>query len=132
MELNIDALRKLRTEAGFTQEYMADAMKMTQSSYNRLENGKTRWRLEKHILPLANAIGKSTEEVFSQLIGCSVEKHHSIQHKQNIGLAEKDLAKQLFAEKELIMSLRAENTRLQLEIERLKGASHYENRSNVL
>jgi hypothetical protein len=105
---------------------------MTQSSYNRLENGRTRLNLEKHIALLANATGKTTEEVFGQLIGCSVV-NDSVQHKQNTGLTDGDLVQQLFAEKDrLITLLQAENTRLLLEIERLKVAPHHENRSNVL
>jgi transcriptional regulator with XRE-family HTH domain len=138
MTLNNDALRKIRIKAGFSQETMADLMNVRQSTYNRLENGKTKLKME-HIPKIASAVEKTQEEVLSQLSGCAISttNNDNAQYNQNLVvnisdeknlqkfLAEKDRyiisqAEQLKAKDETIKTQASIIVLLQTELDKLK------------
>lgn len=54
MNFNYSYLRKIRLEAHLTQEYLAYVLGMSQSHYNRLENGKLKLQVE-YISKIAKA-----------------------------------------------------------------------------
>jgi len=87
MKFNNIALSKMRIEAKLSQEEMADRMNIQQPNYNRLETGKVSIKPE-HIDKIANALGKTSEEVLSQLTGCNVSttNNDNAQNNQNIGI----------------------------------------------
>ncbi len=132
MILSNDVLQKIRHEAKYSQELMADLMKMDQGTYNRLENGKIRLRFE-HIPKIAEAINKSVDEIFSRFKGMLQInfKNDTAQSNQNfvVNLEEKDFLKQLVEEKERIITSKDELIKtqastihlLEYEIRILKG-----------
>ncbi|MGY0425983.1 MAG: helix-turn-helix domain-containing protein [Polaribacter sp.] len=64
MEINIGSkIRKVRKVKGFSQEYMAISLGITQNSYSKLENQKTKLSLE-----LINKISEILEIDFIDLI----------------------------------------------------------------
>ena len=95
-----EALRKLRIESDFTQENMGDMMKMEQSSYSRLENGKTKLKME-HIPKIAKAINKSLEEIIIRLSGCTfINSTIDTSTNQNIVINDAEMLKILLKEKD--------------------------------
>lgn len=46
MEEYIKKLRKLRTEKGYSQEYMANELELSASGYRKIENGESKMKLE--------------------------------------------------------------------------------------
>ncbi len=56
-------LKKIRFDKGFTQEFMADKLDISQNSYHKLENGRTKICLRKFI-----DISKVLEIEISELI----------------------------------------------------------------
>ncbi|NBA86607.1 helix-turn-helix domain-containing protein [Emticicia sp. CRIBPO] len=68
MNFNNDNLRRLRIQASFSQEYMAEMLNMEHSSYNRLENGKQKLKVEE-IPKIARALSITYEEVLRELTG---------------------------------------------------------------
>ena len=55
MKLVLDKIRLIRIDKGYSQEYMADKLNISQAKYSRLENGTTEFSiavLEKLILLL--------------------------------------------------------------------------------
>jgi transcriptional regulator with XRE-family HTH domain len=68
MNFNNDNLRRLRIQASFSQEYMAEMLHMEHSSYNRLENGKQKLKIEE-IPKIARALSITYEEVLRELTG---------------------------------------------------------------
>ncbi len=68
MKPSNDILRELRTKAGKTQDYMAQAIDMNASEYNRLESGKRKIQI-KHILKIAKAVEKPIAEVLLNMNG---------------------------------------------------------------
>lgn len=57
-----EVIKSYRLASNLTQEEMADKMRMTEQTYLRWENGKTKMTDEKLQL-FAKAIGKSTDEI---------------------------------------------------------------------
>jgi len=95
-----EALRKLRIESDLTQENMGDMMKMEQSSYSRLENGKTKLKME-HIPKIAKAINKSLEEIIIRLSGCTfINSTIDTSTNQNIVINDAEMLKILLKEKD--------------------------------
>lgn len=47
MNVKLDVIRKTRFNKGYTQEDMAFELQISQSQYNRLENGENKFSLEK-------------------------------------------------------------------------------------
>lgn len=103
MQLNHEILRNFRNELNYSQEYMAHLLDMEQPNYNRLENGKTKLKME-HIPKIAKAMGKATEEVLSNLTGWAVTSNNydNAQNNQNVVIqtTEKELWTKLLAEKD--------------------------------
>jgi transcriptional regulator with XRE-family HTH domain len=46
MNFKNENLRKLRNQINYSQEFMAELLEMEHSSYNRLENGKQKLKME--------------------------------------------------------------------------------------
>lgn len=47
MKVKREKIRKARIEKGFSQEYLASLLEISQAQYNRLENGKNNFDIEK-------------------------------------------------------------------------------------
>ncbi len=56
-------IKKIRVEKGYSQEYMADMLSISQNAYHKLERGRTRINLKKFI-----EIAKILEIEISELI----------------------------------------------------------------
>jgi transcriptional regulator with XRE-family HTH domain len=133
MTLNNQVLQRLRKNAMYSQETMSDLMGIDPSTYNRLENGKIKLKME-HVSKLAKALEKKEDEIFEQLRGCVFHNsiNDTVQNSQNqnvvINFSEKELLQQLLAEKNQSISNQAETIKsqattialLQGEIMRLK------------
>ena len=102
MKLSYESLRKMRIEAKLSQEQMADRMKTEQPNYNRLETGKVSIKPE-HIDKIANALGKTNEEVLSQLIGCNVTTTNNDNAQNNQNFVYYDVDKKVLDEKDVII-----------------------------
>ena len=102
MKLSHEALRKMRIEAKLSQEQMADRMKTEQPNYNRLETGKVSIKPE-HIDKIANALGKTNEEVLSQLIGCNVTTTNNDNAHNNQNFVYYDVDKKVLDEKDVVI-----------------------------
>lgn len=100
MKLSCDALRHLRIESKLSQEQMADRMNIQQSKYNRLENGKTAIKYEQ-VSKIAEAIGKSYEDMLGQLTGCTITTTSNNQKNQNFVYY--DVDKNVINEKDVII-----------------------------
>ena len=59
-----EAIKKLRTAKGYSQEYMATKLGVTQGSYGRIERGETTLTIER-LSEIANVLGSTTEQIFS-------------------------------------------------------------------
>ena len=59
-----EAIKKLRTSKGYSQEYMANKLEITQGSYGKLERGETSLTIER-LNEVANLLGSSIEQIFS-------------------------------------------------------------------
>ena len=66
MKLCNYTLRKMRIHYSLSQEQMADNMNISQASYNRLETGKTKIKVE-HLALLADIYNLSLNEVWRKL-----------------------------------------------------------------
>lgn len=102
MKLSHIALRNMRIEAKLSQEEMADRMNIKQPNYNRLESGKVSIKPE-HIDKIANALGKTNEEVLSQLIGCNVTSTNDDNAQNNQNFVFYDVNKNVLDEKDVII-----------------------------
>ena len=102
MKFSHIALKKMRIEANLSQEEMADRMKTEQPNYNRLETGKVSIKPE-HIDKIANALGKTNEEVLSQLIGCNVTTTNNDNAQNNQNFVYYDVDKKVLDEKDVII-----------------------------
>ena len=58
-----ERIRAIRIEKGYSQDYMADMLKISQNAYHKLEKGYTRIHLEKFI-----DIAEILEVKFSELL----------------------------------------------------------------
>ena len=58
-----EKIRAIRIEKGYSQDYMADMLKISQNAYHKLEKGHTRIHLEKFI-----NIAEILEIEFSELL----------------------------------------------------------------
>ena len=108
-------LRKLRNQINYSQEFMAELLEMEHSSYNRLENGKQKLKIE-DIPKLAKALGKTKEEILSELIGWSLNNsyHNNAQNNQNLVIKtqDKDLWILLLNEKENLIKEKCKTVEL--------------------
>jgi len=59
----LERIKKIRVEKGYSQEYMADMLSISQNAYHKLERGHTRINLQKFI-----DISKILEIEISELI----------------------------------------------------------------
>jgi transcriptional regulator with XRE-family HTH domain len=109
MKLCNDVLRELRTEAGQTKDYMALAMGMSPSHYNRLESGKRTIQM-KHIPKIAEAVGKTTDDISLKMNGSSV--HNVINNPQYnetvVNVNDIKLLRELLASKDQIIKAKDE------------------------
>ncbi|MBL0302268.1 MAG: helix-turn-helix transcriptional regulator [Cytophagaceae bacterium] len=108
MNFKNENLRKLRNKINYSQEFMADKLGMDHSSYNRLENGKQKLKME-DIPKIATAFNKSKEEILTELTGWTLNNsnHDNSQNNQNliINLEDKELLIQLLKDKDKLISL---------------------------
>lgn len=75
-----ERIRTLRIDKGYSQDYMADMLNISQNAYHKLEKGYTRIHLEKFI-----DIAKILEVDFSELLkGSNYVYVFSGQYKKNI------------------------------------------------
>lgn len=107
MNFKNENLRKLRNQINYSQEFMAELLEMEHSSYNRLENGKQKLKME--VIPkIAKALEKSKEEILSELTGWSLSNsnHDNAQNNQNlvINMQDKDILLSLLAEKDKLIN----------------------------
>ena len=106
MNFKNENLRKLRNQINYSQEFMAELLEMEHSSYNRLENGKQKLKME-DIPKIAKALEKSKEEILSELTGWSLNNsnHDNAQNNQNlvINMQDKDLLLLLLNEKDKLI-----------------------------
>jgi transcriptional regulator with XRE-family HTH domain len=107
MNFKNENLRKLRNQINYSQEFMAELLEMEHSSYNRLENGKQKLKME-DIPKIAKALEKTKEEILSELTGWSLinSNHDNAQNNQNlvINLQDKDLLLSLLSEKDKLIN----------------------------
>ena len=107
MNFKNENLRKLRNQTNYSQEFMAELLEMEHSSYNRLENGKQKLKME-DIPKIAKALEKSKEEILSELTGWSLNNsnHDNAQNNQNlvINMQDKDILLSLLAEKDKLIN----------------------------
>jgi transcriptional regulator with XRE-family HTH domain len=107
MNFKNENLRKLRINSSNTQESFADLIKMDQASYNRLENGKQKLKME-DIPRIANALKKTEEDILSELTGWSLNNTNldNAQNNQNlvINMQDKDLMVLLLNEKDKVIN----------------------------
>jgi transcriptional regulator with XRE-family HTH domain len=86
---------------------MAELLEMEHSSYNRLENGKQKLKME-DIPKIAKALNKTHEEILSELTGWSLNNsnHDNAQNNQNlvINMQDKDILLCLLAEKDKLIN----------------------------
>ena len=59
-----ERIKKIRTEKGYSQEYMADMLSISQNSYHKLERGHTRISLHKFI-DIAKILEIETSELIN-------------------------------------------------------------------
>ncbi|HMZ48289.1 MAG TPA: helix-turn-helix transcriptional regulator [Flavobacteriales bacterium] len=71
-----DRVRQLRGERGWSQEYMAGQLRMSQRGYSKLERGESRWDVER-IMSVARLLGGRLEELlpFDTSAGTSAGKN---------------------------------------------------------
>jgi transcriptional regulator with XRE-family HTH domain len=107
MNFKNENLRKLRNLINYSQEFMAELLEMEHSSYNRLENGKQKLKME-DIPKIAKALNKTHEEILSELTGWSLNNsnHDNAQNNQNlvINMQDKDILLCLLAEKDKLIN----------------------------
>jgi transcriptional regulator with XRE-family HTH domain len=107
MNFKSENLRKLRNQINYSQEFMAELLEMEHSSYNRLENGKQKLKME-DIPKIAKALNKTHEEILSELTGWSLNNsnHDNAQNNQNlvINMQDKDILLSLLAEKDKLIN----------------------------
>ncbi len=116
MNFNNDNLRRLRTQANFSQEYMAEMLNMEHSSYNRLENGKQKLKLEE-IPKIAKALGLTYGEVLRELTNWPFNDLQPVndsgsENNNNTNLFDKDLMVLLLNEKDSLIREKSEMVEL--------------------
>lgn len=125
MKLHNHLLRNLRFELGFSQELMSLLMETKQTTYHRLETGKTKLKME-HIPKIAKASQQTEEDILSKLRGCTIttSNHDNATENQNLVLhLKEDNApfQQILEEKERFIQSQTSIIELQqFEINRLK------------
>lgn len=114
----LNKIKKIRTEKGYSHEYMAYNLKMSQASYAKLESNKTKLtieRLEKisRILEIAieDILDIKSDKYFNQTLNDNSIIYQEI---QNLNLESKELLN-LF-----INQIKEENNHLKSEIEFLR------------
>lgn len=107
MNFQNENLRKLRNQINYSQEFMAELLEMEHSSYNRLENGKQKLKME-DIPKIAKALNKTHEAILSELTGWSLNNsnHDNAQNNQNlvINMQDKDMLVLLLNEKDNLIN----------------------------
>jgi transcriptional regulator with XRE-family HTH domain len=81
---------------------MADRMKTQQPNYNRLETGKVSIKPE-HIDEIANSLGKTNEEILSQLTGFNVTSTNKGNGQNNQNFVYYDFDKKVLDDKDVII-----------------------------
>ncbi len=94
-------MKQIRKDAGYSQEEMADLLKMSQSAYSHLESGHRSVKLSE-ISKIAKVLKKTEEEIMSQLSGCVVStiNNDSAQHNVGINISNNELIHELLSEKD--------------------------------
>ena len=59
-----ERIKTVRIEKGYSQDYMADMLKISQNAYHKLEKGHTRIHLEKFI-DIANVLEVEVSDLFN-------------------------------------------------------------------
>lgn len=95
-------IRKYRNLKGFSQEYMAGKMNLTQSSYAKIENNETKLTIDR-----VNEISKILEIDFFQLL---YKKKHNVYSNEignveNLNLENKQLLKELLETKNQLIEI---------------------------
>ena len=104
-------IRKLREERGITQEYIANELSVTQSSYGRLEKDDRRLNVLK-LLKIAEVLNVSVSILFG-------EKASNIIHENKGDNAQAQIGTFIKQDKEYIDSLKAEIDFLKKLIEKM-------------
>jgi transcriptional regulator with XRE-family HTH domain len=106
-------IRKCRDLKGFSQEYMAEQMNLTQSAYAKIENTETKLTVDR-----LNEIYKILEIDIAKLLEQKTHNIYNIYNNEignieNINIENKELLKELLeAKNQLIDVLRKKRTKL--------------------
>jgi len=103
-------IRKYREERGLTQEYFANELEITQSSYGRLEKDDRRLNVEK-LIKIAELLKVSVSVLFG-------EKASNIIHENKGDNAQANIGSIVHHDKEYIASLKEENIFLRSMLEK--------------
>lgn len=77
MKKTNDYLRDFRFDLGVSQETMAENIGVSQSTYNRIENGKRKINMD-DLDKIAKATGKDKKELFEKLVGGGITVKNTI------------------------------------------------------
>jgi len=59
-----ERIRAIRIEKGYSQDYMADMLKISQNAYHKLEKGYTRIHLEKYAKNQSKCLPQTRERIY--------------------------------------------------------------------
>ncbi|MGC4129431.1 MAG: helix-turn-helix transcriptional regulator [Bergeyella sp.] len=62
MKLDLDKIRSVRIQKGFSQEYVADVLEISQAKYSRLESGKIEITL-REFCELISLLGLNSSDI---------------------------------------------------------------------
>lgn len=115
-----ERIKRVREGKGFSQEYMAHVLEMSQSNYHKIESGKTEKIDYKTMFKIAEVLETDLTELLP--IGVHV---HTNQHNYNGILIQssKDNSELLKAKEEIIRLQAEKISYLEAELARLKNAS---------
>ena len=110
MDSVYSAIRNIRTQKGYSQEYMAQKLGMNQSSYAKLERGGTQLTVER-----LNQIAQIFDVDAGELLGLSKVRTHSMtemrsEKEQTLEIRIEELKEQLDDKRQIIKYLRQERS----------------------
>ena len=104
-------IKKYREERGFTQDYFARELELTQSSYGRLEKDDRRLNVE-YLKKIAEILNVSVSLLFGEKANNMINENKGDNAQANIGSI-------VHNDKELIMSLKEEIAFLRATLEKI-------------
>lgn len=112
-----DKIRQLRNEKGYSQEFIAEKLNVSQGTYNRLENGKQDFH-SSQLIQISEILGTTVGELFGEKGNYYIQNNSNVNNASGTNNFYSDKESIVFF-KEVIMQLQNQNSLLLNLIEKI-------------